>query len=598
MLKMDFICNMSTERNRVDREASFVDQLRGHARVRPHKLALRVLDKGVSPVAALTYAELDGRACAVAAQLQRHRAFGERALLLLPTCADYVTGFLGALYAGAIVVPAFPPESQRRQHLERLASLARDAQPRFVLTSSRELPRLRGLIEFVPELAAAELIALDVLDPCLASDYVPPALGPETLAFLQYTSGSLASPKGVMVSHGNLLANERAIAHALAFQEHDVMVTWLPLFHDMGLIGGLLQPLFSGASVVLMSPLRFLERPLRWLEAISDYRGTISGGPDFAYRMCVDRIEPAALAKLDLRSWRLAFCGSEPIRESTLRTFAQFLTPSAFSPGALYPCYGLAEATLFVSGVEPGSCMRVSSPAPAFGTELASEPKPAPALVSCGAPPPQHAVLIADPGSAELLAEGQVGEICVSGPSIAQGYWRNQAATDAAFVTLAGRRALRTGDLGFERDGQLHISGRLKDLIIVRGRNIVPQDVEDQLAGCVSPLQLGRIAAFSLQTAQGEAIGVAAELSRAAARSMRPEALCEAISAAVHDCVEEPARLIVLLAHGGLPRTSSGKLRRSACAERLQSGDLSPLAVYRDGVLQMPPSAATSVEVP
>lgn len=577
---------------RVDREASLVDHLRAHARVRPHKLALRVLDKGQSPVAELTYAELDARACAIAAQLQRRSARGERALLLLPTCADYVTGFLGAMYAGAIVVPAYPPESQRRQHLERLASLARDAQPRFVLTSSRELPRLRALLELAPELRDAELIALDAIDSALAPDYVPPVPGAESIAFLQYTSGSLANPKGVMVSHANLLANEHAIAGALAFQERDVMVTWLPLFHDMGLIGGLLLPLFAGASVVLLSPLRFLERPIRWLEAISDQRATISGGPDFAYRMCVDRIEAEALAKLDLRSWRLAFCGSEPIRASTLRAFAQRVAPSGFSADALFPCYGLAEATLFVSGVQPGSGMRTTE------TAASGERDPAAALVSCGAPPAEHAVIVVEPSTLEVLPEGQIGELCVSGPSVTQGYWRNQAASDAAFVTLGGARALRTGDLGFVRDGQLYISGRLKDLIIVRGRNIVPQDIEDQLAARVAPLQLGRVAAFVWQTDEGEAIGIAAELRSAAARSMRAEALCEAISAAVHECVDEPPRLVLLLAQGGLPRTSSGKLRRGACGERFHRGELSPLAVYRDGVLQVPPSvAATVVEV-
>jgi acyl-CoA synthetase (AMP-forming)/AMP-acid ligase II len=244
----------------------------------------------------------------------------------------------------------------------------------------------------------------------------------------------------------------------------------------------------------------------------------------------------------------------------------------------------LAEATLLVSGVKPGSGVRVSA--------LAS------GVVSCGRVPPEHNVAVLDPSSLQVLPEGQIGEICVSGPSLAQGYWRNPSATASGFVLQAGRRYLRTGDLGFVHDHEIYISGRLKDLIIVRGRNVVPQDIEDFLAGHVSPLQLGRVSVFSLQTDTGEAIGVAAELSRAAARSMRPEQLCQAIAAAVHECVDEPARLVLLLGPGALPRTSSGKLQRSACAQRFRSGELAPLAVYRDGVLQVSqPSAAAAVEV-
>jgi acyl-CoA synthetase (AMP-forming)/AMP-acid ligase II len=569
----------------VKAEPTLVARLREHARVRPDKVAMHVLNHARSDraVVVVTYAELDQRARAIGAFLQQRDARGERALLLLPTGVDYVTGFLGALYAGAIAVPAYPPESQRRQHLDRVAGLAKDAAPRFVLTSTSELPRLRGLIELVPELQAAELVALDTVDPALAAHYdeARAALTPDALAFLQYTSGSLAAPKGVMVSHGNLVANEEAISSALAFHEHDVMVSWLPLFHDMGLIGGLLQPLYVGASVVLLSALRFLERPVRWLEAISEYRATVSGGPDFAYRMCVERIDESALAQLDLRSWRLAFCGSEPIRASTLTGFAERFAATGFAASALYPCYGLAEATLLVSGVKPGSGLRVAE-----------------SVVSCGVTPPEHSLAILDPVTLSRVADGQAGEICVSGPSIAQGYWQNAEATAAAFVQMDERRYLRTGDLGFERDGQLYISGRLKDLVIVRGRNLVPQDIEDFLATRIAALQLGRIAVFPLQTENGEAIGVAAELSRAAARSMRAEQLCQAIAMAVHECVDEPARLLLLLGQGQLPRTSSGKLQRSACAARFAAGELKTLAIFRDGVLQSPPpTAASSLEL-
>jgi acyl-CoA synthetase (AMP-forming)/AMP-acid ligase II len=436
----------------------------------------------------------------------------------------------------------------------------------------------------VPELRAAELIALDVIDLGLAEayDFEQAALTPDLLAFLQYTSGSLAAPKGVMVSHANLVANERAISASLAFDENDVMVSWLPLFHDMGLIGGLLQPLYVGASVVLMSALRFLERPIRWLAAISEYRATVSGGPDFAYRMCVDRIDDSALEQLDLSSWRVAFCGSEPIRPGTLTGFSERFAACGFAASAAFPCYGLAEATLLVTGVQPGSGLSVADGC----------------AVSCGVTPPEHTLEIVDPATLQDVPAGQSGEIWVSGPSVAQGYWQNPDATAATFVQRGEQRFLRTGDLGFVRDAALFVSGRLKDLVIVRGRNLVPQDIEDFLASSISALQLGRIAVFPLQTEAGEAIGVAAELSRAAARSVRPEQLCQSIVQLVHESVDEPARLVILLNQGQLPRTSSGKLQRSACAPRLGSGELKTLAVYRDGVLESPPlSAAGSLEL-
>ncbi|HET8938449.1 MAG TPA: AMP-binding protein [Polyangiales bacterium] len=566
-------------------EPTLVARLREHARARPEKVAMHVLSHARDEAAVrVTYAELDVRARAIAAFLQARSARTERALLLMPTGLEYVTGFLGALYAGAIAVPAYPPESQRRQHLDRVAGLARDAAPRFVLTCTSELPRLRGLIELVPELRAAELIALDVIDLGLAEayDFEQAALTPDLLAFLQYTSGSLAAPKGVMVSHANLVANERAISASLAFDENDVMVSWLPLFHDMGLIGGLLQPLYVGASVVLMSALRFLERPIRWLAAISEYRATVSGGPDFAYRMCVDRIDDSALEQLDLSSWRVAFCGSEPIRSGTLTGFSERFAACGFAASAAFPCYGLAEATLLVTGVQPGSGLSVADGC----------------AVSCGVTPPEHTLEIVDPATLQDVPAGQSGEIWVSGPSVAQGYWQNPDATAATFVQRGEQRFLRTGDLGFVRDAALFVSGRLKDLVIVRGRNLVPQDIEDFLASSISALQLGRIAVFPLQTEAGEAIGVAAELSRAAARSVRPEQLCQSIVQLVHESVDEPARLVILLNQGQLPRTSSGKLQRSACAPRLGSGELKTLAVYRDGVLESPPlSAAGSLEL-
>jgi acyl-CoA synthetase (AMP-forming)/AMP-acid ligase II len=334
--------------------ATMVERLRALAASRPEDTALIAL--GRDGAREFSYARLDWRARALAGQLQARFAPGERALLVLENDEHYVVAFFACLYAGLIAVPAFPPESAREQHLARLAGIAADCAAACVLTSTAWMAPLARSRVF----GTACTLAVDAIDAADAAVgqadlWRLHAPRPDDIAFLQYTSGSTAAPKGVMVSHANLMANERAIEEAMSIAEDDVFVSWLPLYHDMGLIGGLLQPIHRGIPVVLMSPTYFLERPIRWLEAIARYRGTVSGGPDFAFRLCLERVREAQLAGLDLSSWRVAFSGAEPVRHDTLAAFIGHFAPCGFDPGAVYPCFGLAEATLLVSGGRRGA---------------------------------------------------------------------------------------------------------------------------------------------------------------------------------------------------------------------------------------------------
>ncbi|WP_434698558.1 non-ribosomal peptide synthetase [Pseudomonas sp. D1-1] len=550
--------------------------LQRRAALTPDRVALRFLADTPQQGVVLSYRDLDLRARTIAAALQAEAELGDRAVLLFPSGPDYVAAFFGCLYAGVIAVPAYPPESTRRHHQERLLSIIADAQPRLLLTSSEVRDTLQA-IESAPP-----VLCVDILDPAHAGQWRAPNLQDDDIAFLQYTSGSTALPKGVQVSHGNLVANEALIRHGFGIDVNpdDVIVSWLPLYHDMGLIGGLLQPIFSGVPCVLMSPAYFLARPLRWLEAISEYGGTISGGPDFAYRLCSERVSESALERLDLSHWRVAYSGSEPIRLDSLERFAEKFASCGFTPDSFMASYGLAEATLFVAGTPRGlgiPAMRMDDAALA---QNRAEPGQGNAVMSCGVSQPDHAVLIVEPATLQPLADNQVGEVWAAGPSIAHGYWRNPEASARTFVQHAGRTWLRTGDLGFVREGELFITGRLKDLLIVRGHNLYPQDIEQAVEREVEVVRKGRVAAFAVDNGGEEGIGIAAEISRSVQKILPAEALIKAIRQAVADACQQAPSVVVLLNPGALPKTSSGKLQRSACRARLADGSLDSYALF------------------
>ena len=564
---------------------TLVGTLLGRAAETPGGIALRFIAEETDDP--LSYAELDRRARAIAVRLRGRAGLGDRAVLLLPSGPDYVAAFFGCLYAGVIAVPAYPPESVRPQHLARIQGILADAQPQVILTDTTLIETLREAGRAMAGERMPELLAVDATDAGLAGDWSMPPLSGEDIAFLQYTSGSTSAPKGVRVSHGNLVANEGLIRHGFGIGTDDCIVSWLPLFHDMGLIGGLLQPIHSGVPCVLMSPRYFLERPRRWLEAIGRYGGTISGGPDFAFRLCCERIADGGLEGLDLRSWRLAFSGSEPIRPDTLARFAERFAPAGFDSRSFFACYGLAEATLFVTGGRRGQGITLTPfDGPALAANRALPPGDngaAMMLAGCGHPQPDHPVRLVDPASGAEVGEGMVGEIWAGGPSIADGYWRNAEATARSFVERDGAVWLRTGDLGFLKGGELFVTGRLKDMLIVRGQNIYPQDLERSVEEEVEVVRKGRVAAFAVEQDGREGIGIAAEIGRTVLKLVTPEALCGAIAAAVADACQEAPALVALLEPGALPKTSSGKLQRSACRSLLDTGDLPAFHVQRRG---------------
>ncbi|WP_458371446.1 non-ribosomal peptide synthetase [Pseudomonas lactis] len=555
---------------------TLVQSLQQRAAQTPDQVALRFLAESAEHSVVLSYRDLDQRARTIAAALQANAGLGERAVLLFPSGPDYVAAFFGCLYAGVIAVPAYPPESTRRHHQERLLSIISDAEPRLLLT-------IASLSEGLAQIEnAPTVLSVDTLEAQLADQWVEPDLKVDDIAFLQYTSGSTALPKGVQVSHGNLVANEVLIRRGFGIDLNpdDVIVSWLPLYHDMGLIGGLLQPIFSGVPCVLMSPAYFLGRPLRWLEAISEYGGTISGGPDFAYRLCSERVSESALERLDLSRWRVAYSGSEPIRLDTLERFAEKFAACGFTPNNFFASYGLAEATLFVAGGIRGRgirAMRMDEQALAANR---AEPGQGSAIMSCGTSQPDHAVLIADPHILTELPDQCVGELWATGPSIAHGYWRNPEASAKTFVQHAGRTWLRTGDLGFIRDGEVYITGRLKDLLIVRGHNLYPQDIEQTIEREVEVVRKGRVAAFAVNDQGLEGIGIAAEISRSVQKILPPEALIKAIRQAVAEACQQAPSVVVLLNPGALPKTSSGKVQRAACALRHADGSLDSYAQF------------------
>ena len=547
----------------------------------PDQIALRFLADDPSDQAVLSYRELDQRARTIAAALQARSAFGDRAVLLFPSGPDYVAAFFGCLYAGVIAVPAYPPESARRHHQERLLSIIEDAEPRLLLT----VEALHDSLQALAAHDAPTLLTVDRLEPAAAQAWREPTLAGDDIAFLQYTSGSTALPKGVQVSHGNLVANEQLIRHGFGIDLNpdDVIVSWLPLYHDMGLIGGLLQPIFSGVPCVLMSPGYFLARPQRWLQAISEYGGTISGGPDFAYRLCSERVSEAALAGLDLSRWRVAYSGSEPIRQDSLQAFAAKFKGAGFDASSFFASYGLAEATLFVSGSRRSQGIAaLELDAEALAANRA-EPGRGSVLMSCGYSQPAHAVQVVDPVSQHVLGDHQVGEVWAAGPSIALGYWRNPEASARTFVEKDGRTWLRTGDLGFLREGELFVTGRLKDMLIVRGQNLYPQDLEKTLEREIEVLRKGRVAVFAVDDKGEEGIGVAVEVSRNVQKAIEPATLIKTLRQVIADACRQAPAVVLLLNPGALPKTSSGKLQRSACRLRMADGSLDCYARFPDG---------------
>lgn len=561
---------------------TLVDLLQHRACHQPTRPAYTFLLDGESEEIQLTYSQLHHQARAIAAWLQTRQSPGARVLLLYPPGLEFIAAFFGCLYAGCVAVPAYPPRLNRS--MARLQSIVADAQAGVVFTTGQILDKIERRLTHLPDLAALQWLATDSLNNDAANLWQPPSIGSNTLAFLQYTSGSTATPKGVMVTHHNLLHNQQLIQTSFQHTEQDVFVGWLPLYHDMGLIGNVLQPLYVGASCILMSPMAFLQKPLRWLQAITHYKATTSGGPNFAYDLCVRRITPEQRNSLNLSSWRLAFNGAEPVRAETLERFSKAFESCGFQPEAFYPCYGLAEATLMVSGgsktAAPVTCT-VQGPALARNRVVAAGPESknnSQTLVSCGQTLLNQQIVIVDPQTRAPCSPGRVGEIWVSGPSVAQGYWNNPTETARTFEAyLAGSGQgpfLRTGDLGFLKNGELYITGRLKDLIVIRGRNYYPQDIEQVAEQSHPALRPGCGAAFSIEANNEERLALVYEVKREHRRDVDIDQVARAVRGAVADNFELPLYAFVLVKTATVPKTTSGKIQRHRCRAQFLADEL------------------------
>jgi acyl-CoA synthetase (AMP-forming)/AMP-acid ligase II len=592
--------------------STLVELLRWRALRQPEQRTHTYLIDGEVEGDHLTHAALDHQARSIAALLQDNRADGERALLLYPTSLEFIAAFFGCLYARVTAVPLPAPNlAQPQRTLPRLRAVIGDAQPSVVLTTSAIFANTEELFRQAPELRKLRWVATDTVTGNLAQAWRDPGVTSDSLALLQYTSGSTAEPKGVEISHGNLLHNSAYISRLFAFNTNGVTVCWLPAFHDMGLTNGVIQPVYHGRPCYLMPAVAFLMQPIRWLRAISRYKATISGGPNFAYDLCNRRITQEQRQTLDLGSWDVAYNGAEPVRADTMQQFATTFATCGFRPGALHPCYGLAEATLLVSAgslreetfrtiqVAAFEQNRVVAAHADNGREAGGQQQTVRTLVSSGHALDDTRIVIAHPESMTACAPDEVGEIWASGPSVTHGYWNRPEETERAcraYLKDTGEGPfLRTGDLGFMLDGELFVTGRLKDLIIVSGRKLYPQDIELTVEQSHPALRPACCAAFAVDGTGEEQLIVAAEVepryqpmtrnppdgpARAHPNGRLPldvKAVARTIRRAVAEAHDARVHTVVLLRAGRIPMTTSGKVQRHACKAGFLNGTLDRL---------------------
>jgi acyl-CoA synthetase (AMP-forming)/AMP-acid ligase II len=589
------------------KSTTLIELLEYRAFQQPNQIGYTFLVDGESETVTLTYQQLNQKAKAIAAKLQALCQPKDRVLLLYQPGLDYISAFFGCLYAGVIAVPAYPPRPDRS--LPRLQAIIKDTNATVALTTEATLSSLQRFFPQMSDIAPLNWFATDILKDEIEKNWQPPSINSQTLAFLQYTSGSTATPKGVMISHQNLLHNLSAIYDHFGHSSESQGVIWLPPYHDMGLIGGVLEPLFGGFPVILMSPLMFVQNPLRWLQTISRYRATTSGGPNFAYDLCVKKVlgkggtlmggktPPLPLDNLDLSSWEVAFNGAEPIYHQVLERFSQTFATYGFRREAFYPCYGMAEATLIITGglknappifktvdaisLENHQIVEVNQPTDNLITNTKT-------LVGCGQCLLDQKVLIVNPETFNICQPGEVGEIWVFGPSIGQGYWNKPQETETlfnAYLTTGEGPFLRTGDLGFLDAEELFITGRIKDIIIINGRNHYPQDIEWTVEQSHPLIRPSGVAGFSIDGSGEERLVVAVEMERqywqqirtwdngnGSAKTSPKQAILQSIRRAVSQNHDLQVFKTVLLKPGTLPKTSSGKIQRHACRSSFIAG--------------------------
>jgi len=580
--------------------ASFPAHFSALAAMTPEKIALRFLSFNNTD-RELSYRELMVQVSSAAAHIQCHCAVGDRALILLPAGVEFVSWFVGCFYAGAVATPTAVPV--QRREWERLGNILRDAKPSVLITDGATLEKLQGA-GVLAQVHQAGVKIIDVGAVSLATEAAPVEVTPDMVAFLQYTSGSTGNPKGVMVSHGNLMHNEATIQSGLRSTQDSVMVSWLPLFHDMGLIGQMLHSLYMGATLCLMSPESFLRDPLRWLESIHRFRGTIAGGPNFAYELCIKKANaaPDRVAALDLSCWHTAFNGAEPVRVETLTRFAEKFAGSGFRQESLYPCYGLAECTLMISGAtrqEVPTVAQLDDDRLRERRIARSSAATSKRMVASGKVLGGHQLRIVDPDTLAPCGPDQVGEIWVQGGSVGQGYWNNPEASAKdfqAFTSTGEGPFLRTGDLGFLLDDYLYISSRCKDLIIINGKNFYPQDIERSAEAGHTALRPGCSAAFSVENNGTEQLVVLCEIDPAKGGEADFPAIMAAVRAKVFEQQSASVARIALYAPNTLFKTSSGKIQRRSCNAAFTAGKLSALCQWDAPQASAAPAAAVLPE--
>jgi acyl transferase domain-containing protein/acyl-CoA synthetase (AMP-forming)/AMP-acid ligase II/pimeloyl-ACP methyl ester carboxylesterase/acyl carrier protein/NAD(P)-dependent dehydrogenase (short-subunit alcohol dehydrogenase family) len=562
---------------------TFIDELQERVIGLPDKIAFTLLQDGETELDKITYRQLELKARAIAGVLQSYKVQGERALLLYQPGLEFITAFLGCLYAGVIAVPAYPPRANRSS--ERVFAIVDDARAKFVLTT-QDIER--DISSKFDKNSNLQFISTDTIEDELADSWQYPDLTTDNIAFLQYTSGSTGTPKGVMVSHGNLLANSISINRCFQNTPEHTAVSWLPPYHDMGLIGCIIQPMYVGLSMYLMAPVTFLQRPYRWLQAISRYGANTSGGPNFAYDLCVDRITEEQKTQLDLSCWELAFSGAEPVRAETINKFSNYFASCGFQKKAFYPCYGMAESTLIITGgnkqAEP-IFKSFAKKSLESDRVILAEGEDATPLVGCGSNLDGQSLAIVNPDSLRRCSDGEIGEIWAKSASVARGYWQRAELTETAFngcITDSQETGfLRTGDLGFLQDGELFVTGRIKDLIIIRGRNHYPQDIELTVDRSHPAIRPAAGAAFAVEIDGEEKLVITQEIQRSALRELDTEAVVKAVRQAVLQHHELTPYAVILLKTGSIPKTSSGKIQRHACKAGFLDSSLNAVGEWR-----------------
>ncbi len=568
----------------------WVGLLTERATSNPERRAFTYLNETHTVEKHLSFGELHQRAQAIAIELnKRGLSLGDRALLMYPSGLDFISAFFGCLYAGVIAVPAFPPHKSRKA--TRLELMAQDSTPKIILCPSSVFAQVEISIETWPALANLTWLQTDLISLENSIAFTPPKLTEQSLAFLQYTSGSTGNPKGVMVSHGNLIHNAVLLKQAFNDDENSVYVSWLPIFHDMGLIGGVLQPVFSNAYSVLMSPASFISDPSRWLSAIDKYRGTHSAAPNFAYDLCYRKIPAEKVKALDLRSWKFSLCAAEPVKRNTVEQFQAVFSKAGLPSFTVRSGYGLAEATLAVSGGAPDgekdqTYLSVDTNAlEDHKVQIEAQKNDTNDFAENCRISDSVEIVIVDPITFARVSGSEVGEIWVKGQNVALGYWNRPAETESTFqakIASGEGPYLRTGDLGFLNKNSVYITGRIKDLIILRGRNHYPQDLEWTSEESHSALRPGCSAAFSLEAESGEQLVLVHEVRR---NFVKTEEDAENIFSAIRTSVarehEVTPDILILIPEGSIAKTTSGKIQRQQVKKYLLQNKLAAVADSR-----------------